>query len=179
MATKVENNTSDIWSLTTSGYVRTESKKLNIIIPKELIMIIVLFYTLKIKSKILNDNEQCKLYDMICKQLNKKAINWNLIYRGSDDGFGYKEFWNKCNKINSVIIVIETKNKKNVFGGYTSKYFEKNKNGYFEYINDENAFIYSIRCHNKDKKYKSQIFPIRKNHSQYALASYPSRLCVW
>ena len=45
--------------------------------------------------------------------------------RGSDDGFSYDSFWNKCDLINNGIVVIETEDSKNVFGGYTSKYFGK------------------------------------------------------
>jgi len=45
---------------------------------------------------------------------------WNLIYKGSKDGFKSRDFHSKCNNKPNTLVIIKSSNG-NVFGGYTEK----------------------------------------------------------
>ena len=85
-------------------------------------------------SLILNEGECLSLVEMT------QSSNGELLYRATRDGFTSQAFHSKCdNKANTVTII---KNNLNyVFGGYTSATW----NGTSKWINDPNAFIFSLR----------------------------------
>ena len=62
-------------------------------------------------------------------------------------------------------VIIEDKESKNVFYGYTSVGFTKYDNN--SYTQDDKAFLYSIR--NINKKYSEKIYPLIKGQECYAL----------
>ena len=176
---KSKPEASDPWLLTTCGYMRMEMKQLDIEFPTELIELIALFYKIQIESKILSDDECVIFYDMICKQLNVKAIDWKLIWRGGDDGFDFDSFWNKCDGISPSIVIIETENGKEVLGGFTKVGFKKYDED--QYTKDEDAFLYSLR--KIDDKFKAKhtpkIYPICKGQEKYALWYTSYYLCCF
>ena len=171
---------SDVWLLATHGYMRLQMKQCNIIFPKELIELIALFYKIQIESKILSDDESVIFYDMICKQLNVKTINWKLIWRGTDDGFDFDSFWNKCDKISASIVIVETKDYNEVFGGFAKVGFRKYDED--QYTKDEDAFVYSLRkgIDDKSKKeHKPKIYPIKQSETKRALWYTSNYLCCF
>ena len=74
-----------------------------------------------------------------------KNIEYNLIYRASDDGDSSKDFHEKCNVKNNLILIQTNENIK--FGGYT----EENWDGENLFKKDKNAFYFYL---NKNKIYK-------------------------
>jgi hypothetical protein len=69
-----------------------------------------------------------------------KSSKGILLYRATKDGFTGEAFHSKCDDIGTTITIIK-KNFNYVFGGYASSAW--NSLGY--YINDPNAFLFSLR----------------------------------
>ena len=143
---------------TVDAYIRDQSKLWKMNIPKEINNIIYLFYKILIDSNILTEEENCKLYEMVLKELQTKnevkALNFDLIYRGTEHGFGFKDYWDKCENIKPAFVIIETTGNK-VCGGCTSVGFRKDRGSNYR---DPDAFIYSIRTN--DSKYPPKIFRV-------------------
>ena len=156
-----------------NGYVRDQNKLWKMNIPNDINKIIFLFYRMIIDSKILTQKEHEKLYEMISDKMESKQLNFNLIYRGTQDGFGFSDFYDKCNKIKPVIVIVET-TKDIVCGGYTSVGFIKNAD--MEY-KDERAFLYSIRTNNS--KYPPKIFHILPGYEDEAIGFCTGYLCCF
>ena len=120
------------------GWIRRENDTLGLRIPHVINMVILSFYKVVIDSRILTDNENATLYEMVLNQLQVKIMNFESIYQGTKDGFGFDNFWNKCDAIKPAFVIIETVSNK-VFGGYTSVGLTKK-----EVSTDKNAFIYVV-----------------------------------
>ena len=92
-------------------------------------------------------------YDFIFEEIeknNNKIKYSKLIYRATRDGDSYDNFFNKCNEINNIVLLIKSNNN-SIFGGLTRVGFKKvNSNKY----KDDLAFVFSL-----DKK---KIYPIKK-----------------
>jgi hypothetical protein len=113
-------------------------------------------------SKILSSN-QTKDLIKLCKF---QKFKFNLIYRGSSDGFGSEIFHRKCDDIPKTLTVVKVKDNDNIFGGYT----EQTWNGDNITKKDKKSFIFSL-VNNLET-------PIRmdydKNRSEYAIFCYPN-----
>jgi hypothetical protein len=103
------------------------------------------FYGLN-ASKILSTKQEY-LVDLIrlC-EFPSDANKWSLLYRGTRDGFGAKDFHTKCDGKSSTLTIIKAKSSDNIFGGYTEAKWESGEND----KSDPNAFIFSLI--NRDSK---------------------------
>ncbi len=79
-----------------------------------------------------------KLFEISTKISNN---NWNLIYRGTRDGFGAKDFHRECDGVAKTVTIVKTTNG-NIFGGYTDLPWSSHNTG-IDHI-DNNAFIFSL-----------------------------------
>ena len=97
-------------------------------------------------SLILNAEEALSLVEM---SKSKKGI---LLYRATRDGFAAQTFHTRCDgKTNTITII---KNNLNcVFGGYASASWNSSN----QYINDPNAFLFSLRRNGKSSNDKFTI----------------------
>ena len=97
---------------------------------------------------ILNAEEALSLVKM------SKSTEGCLLYRASRDGFTAQDFHSRCDgKTNTITII---KNNLNcVFGGYASASWNSSN----QYINDPNAFLFSLR---RDGKSYNDKFTIKK-----------------
>jgi hypothetical protein len=96
------------------------------------------------KSQILTDERQMsELIDLCEFSPNDK---WSLLYRGTRDGFGAKDFHSKCDGHSNTLTIFKAKESKFVFGGFTTVSWDKS--GYFK--PDSNAFLFSLT--NKDNQ---------------------------
>ncbi|CAF0782672.1 unnamed protein product [Brachionus calyciflorus] len=68
-----------------------------------------------------------------------ESEKWFLVYRGSKDGFGAKDFHAKCDGVAKTLTVVKTANG-NVFGGYTEAAWSQTGS----YKSDPNAFLFSL-----------------------------------
>jgi len=67
--------------------------------------------------------------------------SWNLLYRGSRDGFGAQNFHSKCNGHHSPsLTIVKAKKSKYVFGGYTEAVWDCSN----QYKTDPKAFLISL-----------------------------------
>ena len=92
-------------------------------------------------------------YDFIFEEIvinNNIIKNTKLIYRATRDGDSYSNFFNKCNGINNIVLLIKSNNN-SIFGGFTKVGFKKANNDKYK---DDSAFVFSL-----DKK---KIYPIKK-----------------
>jgi len=105
-------------------------------------------------SLILKDEEQIA---MLAKWIteaypkDKQKISFELLYRGTRDGFDAAAFHNKCNN-KSPTVTIGQSSKGNIFGGCTSIIWGTH-NGW---TSDNKAFIFSITHKTKHDKQKNQ-----------------------
>ena len=71
---------------------------------------------------------------------------WSLLYKGSRDGFGAKDFHSKCDNKSPTLTIIKAKDSGYIFGGYTEAKWDSTD----EYRVDPNTFLFSLT--NKDNK---------------------------
>ena len=75
--------------------------------------------------------------------LRRTFIQFNLVYRGSRDGFTSKSFHEKVDGIRGLFFVIKSAEYGKVFGGYTEVPWSTPKSD-SQYFYDYRAFIFSI-----------------------------------
>jgi hypothetical protein len=88
-------------------------------------------------SKILKGN-QCSDLIKVCQFYSRDQ--WALVYRGSEDGFGAKNFHKLCDGVAKTLTLIRAKETSYIFGGYTEKAWDS----FSLEKSDPNAFIYSL-----------------------------------
>jgi hypothetical protein len=112
------------------------------------------------KSEISANEQQCLELIKLCEfSPNDK---FTLLYRGTRDGFGSKDFHSKCDGHSNTLTMFKAKGSEFIFGGFTSVSWESS--AYGKYKSDPNAFIFSLT--NKDNKpFKMKIDP---NQHQFA-----------
>ena len=101
-------------------------------------------------------NDEYNIYEFILKEIenrNSKIKELKLIYRASRDGDSINNFFEKCNEIQNIILLIKTHNNTR-FGGYTKIGFKKQTSSSITY-KDNAAFVFSL-----DKK---KIYPVKKD----------------
>ena len=108
---------------------------------------------------IFKDSNICKdikKYDFILKTIENKCSNikdLKLIYRATRDGDSFDNFFNKCNEIENIILLIKSDNN-SIFGGFTIVGFKKEVSGSKTY-KDNSAFVFSLD--------KQKIYPVKKD----------------
>lgn len=106
-------------------------------------------------TNILNDKDKAQLDELI----GFKKCKWKLVYRASRDGFGSRNFHQKCDQIRNTLTVIKSQNE-DIFGGFTSEtwspipeadcIFQPSKGGIYK--EDPIAFIFSLKNSQKHPK---------------------------
>ena len=64
---------------------------------------------------------------------------WKLTYRATEHGFGFDDFHSKCAGKKNCLTIVKSENG-NVFGGYIDGAWNKLD----EWMNDENAYLFSL-----------------------------------
>ena len=110
-------------------------------------------------SFILDVDQSCELLKLCEFNTNDK---WALLYRGSRDGFGAKDFHGKCDGKSSTLTIIKPKDSCNIFGGFISVACDSMS----KWKLDPNAFIFSLV--NKDgRPCKMTFHSVKKKHSLF------------
>jgi hypothetical protein len=95
------------------------------------------------KSEILIDEQSSELIKL-CEF--SPTDKWSLLYRGTRDGFGAKDFHSKCDGHSNTLTLLKAKQSSYIFGGFTSASWDcSNKTKC-----DPRAFIFSLT--NKDNR---------------------------
>ena len=122
------------------------------------------YYTIKMESIILNNNEQYLLIISLLDQFTKNGIKYidtELLFRASDNKYSSRAFHKICNEQSNTIVIIHTETD-HVFGGFTSQPWPSKE---FARIVDENALLFSIRP-------KLEFFKSRRNHVKPTIAKH-------
>ena len=126
----------------------------------------LLYFSFIVSSKILTDDEQIKLYEMVNNHANKQYnVEWKLLFRAGEHGVKRNDFYSKCDLADKAICIIQTP-QDNVFGGYTSMKWELKWDKYLSGWSwnrcdeDEFAFVFTIR---KDGKVCPKSYPVQQN----------------
>jgi hypothetical protein len=94
------------------------------------------------KSQILTGNQPNELIRLCDLSSNDK---WTLLYRGTRDGFGAKDFHSKCDNKSPTLSICKAHDSSYIFGGFTTVSWESTNS---KWKSDRNAFIFSLT--NKD-----------------------------
>ncbi|RHZ48321.1 hypothetical protein Glove_553g17 [Diversispora epigaea] len=76
-------------------------------------------------------------------EINKNPYDFNLILRGSRDGFEKDVFWNLCNQKTNIVVVAKVKYTDEIVGGYNP--IDWNFNLGKIYSKTSNSFIFSLK----------------------------------
>eukprot|EP01084_Bolivina_argentea_P221950 375788_1 len=135
---------------------------------------------IKIQSSILKQAEVLTLSSLFRQSRKQLSKRWNLLYRGSSDGFGANIFHKKCDNKPKTLSIICT-DSDNVFGGYASVPWTSEDG----YKSDNDAFIFLIRS---SKNYPPQMFTELKEemkqnavlHSRNFMCTFGGGdICIW
>jgi hypothetical protein len=96
------------------------------------------------KSEILIGERQMSELIELCEF--SPSDKWSLLYRGTRDGFGSKDFHSKCDGHSNTLTIVKAKQSSYIFGGFTAVNWESSN----KYKLDPNAFLFSLT--NKDNK---------------------------
>ena len=133
--------------LTVHGYVKRNYKQN---IPIEIIEMIYKFYLLFFDTKIMNDDEQLSLVNLVWNELKKhdnckdmRGMNFDLLYRASENEYSATKFHQKCDEKGATITIAHNNEYDSIFGGYASESWPKTS--LMTRIKDPNAFLFTIR----------------------------------
>jgi hypothetical protein len=73
------------------------------------------------KGQILKDNQQCSELIDLCEFSPRDK--WSLLYRGTRDGFGAKDFHSKCDGRSNTLTIVKAFGSEFIFGGFTIRKF--------------------------------------------------------
>ncbi|RHZ48307.1 hypothetical protein Glove_553g30 [Diversispora epigaea] len=104
-------------------------------------------YTFQITSLIITNEHAAEIASWIDKKevtydVNNNPYEFNLILRGSRDGFGVDVFWNLCNQKTNLVVVVKVKDTDEILGGYNPIGWNSSTFGFSE-TND--SFIFSLK----------------------------------
>ena len=124
------------------------------------------------ESQILSADEIDKLHSLLSAHWSTAFIDCNLLYHG----ISAEQFYEKCGTAHTLCVIeaVNSEGKVNVFGGYTSKKWEKELD--YSYSADSNAFLYLIRS---SGDYPSAIYPILENRKETAIGHLNNYMCFF
>jgi hypothetical protein len=99
-------------------------------------------------SGILKDLTQIAQLHQWVKESTKTNVKFELLWKGTRDGFGAATFHSKCDKKGPTLTVIKSEHDK-VFGGFTSESWGFAPRGKDQCKKDPTAFIYSLTRNGK------------------------------
>ncbi|RHZ89636.1 hypothetical protein Glove_13g268 [Diversispora epigaea] len=105
-------------------------------------------YTFQITSSIINIEQATEIASWVDKKevahdINNNPYEFNLILRGSRDGFGPKVFWNLCDRKTNLIVVAKVKDTDEIIGGYNP--IGWNSNLHSRLCETNESFIFSLK----------------------------------
>ncbi|RHZ75148.1 hypothetical protein Glove_217g248 [Diversispora epigaea] len=127
----------------------------------------------QITSSIITNEHAAEIASWIDKKevtydVNDNPYEFNILLRGSRDGFGTNVFWNLCNLKTNVLVVVKVKDTDEILGGYNPIGWDSNLYGQYSTTND--SFIFSLKNGNIENHILSHAINASK-------AIYSSRHC--
>jgi len=100
----------------------------------------------------------------------QEQVAMQLLYRGSKHGFEASAFHEKCDFMDNTVVVVQTKENGNVFGGYTAMPWKSPQS--FQFIEDRSAFLFLLANYANPRD-KARLFEIGPDETQYAVCHDP------
>ena len=158
--------------LTVSGYIRELQRKLDLNIPTDICMIIIMFYpnTIKFDENTMNltlhEKEIVTSWFIEVLQLQNAStiLTSELLYDYNKDGQTGKDFHKKCDGNINTFSIVETEFNGHIFGCFLSKKLFSPQ-GVGDYIVDDKAFLCVIRSCFKNKE--PELFKIARSDYAY------------
>ncbi|RIB24114.1 hypothetical protein C2G38_2032160 [Gigaspora rosea] len=122
------------------------------------------------QSSIINDGLFAEISSWIDRRLTiyditKIPYKFNLLLRGSRDGFTSKIFHRLCDNLPGTVVVIKVNNTNEILGGYNPLIWTKQG----KYLSTTNSFIFSLKTPNLPNSILSRII-----EANWAIGCYPS-----
>ncbi|RHZ89895.1 hypothetical protein Glove_9g181 [Diversispora epigaea] len=96
------------------------------------------------------------------------SYEFQLILRGSKDGFSPPTFWNMCHGHTGTVVIIKVKGTDEILGGYNPLMWDNTKNdNTYTYMHTNDSFIFSLKNGNIQNSILSRV-----SSPQYALVYY-------
>ncbi|RHZ81869.1 hypothetical protein Glove_117g202 [Diversispora epigaea] len=95
----------------------------------------------------------------VTSEINKNPYDFNLILRGSRDGFGKDVFWNLCDQKTNIVVVAKVKDTDEIVGGYNPIGWNSNFMNQHSETND--SFIFSLKNRNIKNSILSRVIEAR------------------
>lgn len=119
-------------------------------------------------SKIITQSSHA---DILYDWLGDSDGEWELLYRGSRDGFTNKAFHDECDKKGRIFVIIETADG-GILGGYTNTSWASTVGGYGDYVTADKAFLFILSGFGLDSPCKMLIRNSCKAAAIYLSPSY-------
>ncbi|RHZ48296.1 hypothetical protein Glove_553g56 [Diversispora epigaea] len=116
--------------------------------------------TFQITSLIITNEHAANIASWIGKKevttyVNNNPYEFNLILRGSRDGFGVNVFWNLCDQKTNLVVVVKVKDTDEILGGYNPIGWDFNLHG--QYSTTNGSFIFSLKNGNIENHILSHV----------------------
>ncbi|RHZ89469.1 hypothetical protein Glove_13g242 [Diversispora epigaea] len=117
-------------------------------------------YTFRITSSIINIEQATEIASWVDKKevaydVNNNPYKFNLILRGSRDGFENKVFWNLCDQKTNVVVFAKVKDTDEILGGYNPIGWNSDLD--WQYSKTNASFIFSLKNGNIKKSILSRV----------------------
>jgi hypothetical protein len=104
-------------------------------------------------SQILEGEQQLLELIELCEF--SPSDKWSLLYRGTRDGFGAKDFHSKCDGKSNTLTIIKAKASSNIFGGFSSASWDSSNTSKC----DPKAFVFSLTNKDNRSQKRTSVFP--------------------
>ena len=157
------------------GYIRKLQVRLNIEIPEDVWLLVIMFYPkcIEFEGNTMNLTMEEKdiitswFLDIFDLEYNKSTLTSKLLYDYSKDGKEGKDFHKKCDGNINTFSIVETEFNGHILGCFLSKQLRKSdpEVHYGSLIDDDKVFVCVIRSCFKDKG--PEMFQIRAGKYAY------------
>ncbi|RHZ66611.1 hypothetical protein Glove_306g71 [Diversispora epigaea] len=160
-----------LWKDLFQHFLSPNQPKKSVVLPARTILIPELPNRLKEPfSTIISDDHAAEISSWIDhKNSIYPSANYShefqLILRGSKDGFAPQTFWNMCHGHAGTVIIIKVKGTDEILGGYNPLMWDNNTSGVYRETKD--SFIFSLKNGNIQKSILSRV-----KEPQFALYCY-------
>ncbi|RHZ70589.1 hypothetical protein Glove_269g34 [Diversispora epigaea] len=89
--------------------------------------------------------------------LNKIPYEFQLILKGSRDGFDPKIFWNMCHGHSNTVTILKVANTDEILGGFNPLEWDKTRKNFFSWVKTIDSFIFSLKNGNIQNSIFSQV----------------------
>ncbi|RHZ72431.1 hypothetical protein Glove_242g24 [Diversispora epigaea] len=159
-----------LWKDIIQHFMSPNQPKKSVILPARTILIPELPARSKEPfSTIISDDHAAEISSWIDrKNTTYPSTNYpyefQLILRGSKDGFAPQTFWNMCHGHAGTVIIIKVKGTDEIIGGYNPLMWDNNTGGVYKETND--SFIFSLKNGNIQNSILSRV-KLPKNALHY------------